>query len=380
MRIAHVGGKGLPSRGGTERVIEAIATRQARTHDVTVYGSTRACSSGTYNGVRVVAIPVPSGKYTSPVWLAVASAIHLLLSPRYDIVHMHGAENTFTAPLIRLRCPVITTNHGPAYEREKWGFMARLLIKSADPGSVRHADAATAVALSQADALSRRYGSDVHYIPNGVDLDMQTDEASAKRILEENGLEPRGYAMFAAARVDPTKGGLTLLQAWRELGDPMPLLFVGDLWHATGHEDELRKAAEGMRVVFLPRIEEKTTVAALVSLADVFVFPSTIEAMSMMLLEVMTLGTPVIASDIVENTEVLPDGEWTFKAGDPSDLARAFRQFKAESVDAVRKRSAERARAIREGYSWDLIARGYDSLYRDVITSGRGHAHAEGMA
>lgn len=380
MRIAHVGGKGLPSRGGTERVIEALATRQARNHDVTVYGSTRSCSSGTYRGVRVVAIPVPKGKYTSPVWLAIASAIHLLLSRRYDIVHMHGAENTFTAPLIRLRCPVVTTNHGPAYEREKWGIVARALIRSADPGSVKHADAATAVALSQAEALSHRYHSDVRYIPNGVDLDMEIDEAAARRILEENGLEPGGYAMFAAARVDPTKGGLTLLEAWRELGDPMPLLFVGDLWHAPGHEDELRKTADGMRVRFLPRLEDKATVAGLVSLADVFVFPSTVEAMSMMLLEVMTLGTPVIASDIVENTQVLPDDAWTFKAGDPADLARAFRQFRSEPRDAVRDRSLERARSIRGEYSWDLIARGYDSLYRDVIAAGRGHTGAEGMA
>jgi glycosyltransferase involved in cell wall biosynthesis len=296
MRIAHLGGKGLPSRGGTERVIEALAVRQARDNDVTVYGSTRVCSSGTFRGVRVVAIPVPRGKYTSPLWLAMASAVHLLFSPRYDIVHIHGAENTFTAPLIRLKSPVVTTNHGPAYERDKWGFVAKALIRSADPGSVRHADAATAVALSQASALSRRYAADVRYIPNGVDAEIERDDAAARSLLAAHGLEPGRYAMFAAARVDPTKGGLTLLQAWRELGDPAPLLFVGDLWHAAGHEEALRKAAEGMRVTFIPRIEEKPTVASLVAMADVFIFPSTVEAMSMMLLEVMSLGTPVIVN------------------------------------------------------------------------------------
>jgi glycosyltransferase involved in cell wall biosynthesis len=177
--------------------------------------------------------------------------------------------------------------------------------------------------------------------------------------------------MFAAARVDPTKGGLTLLHAWRQLGDPMPLLFVGDLWHAPGHEEELRGAAKGMRVTFLPRIEEKPTVASLVAMADVFVFPSTVEAMSMMLLEVMSLGTPVIASDIVENTEVLPDAAWTFRAGDAGDLARAYRDFRSEPGRDVVDRSSARADAVRDEYSWDLIAGGYEELYRSVIAAGR---------
>ena len=74
MRIAHIGGKGLPSRGGTERVIEAIASRHALEHDVTVYGSRRICSSAMFKGIRVVAVPVPAGKYAAPVVLDVLSA------------------------------------------------------------------------------------------------------------------------------------------------------------------------------------------------------------------------------------------------------------------------------------------------------------------
>ena len=61
MKIAHIGSKGLPSRGATERVVEAIASRHALEHDVTVYGSRRVCESGEYEGVRVVALPVPGG-------------------------------------------------------------------------------------------------------------------------------------------------------------------------------------------------------------------------------------------------------------------------------------------------------------------------------
>jgi glycosyltransferase involved in cell wall biosynthesis len=372
MRIAHIGGKGLPSRGGTERVIEALAVRQAKTNDVTVYGSSRFCESGEFEGVRVVAMPAMPGKYTGPVWLDVAAALHALFSPRYDVVHIHGAENTFMAPLLRLRSSVVTTNHGPAYRREKWGAAAGALIRGTEAGSVRYADVATAVALAQATVLSERHGVPVRHIPNGVDTDMSTDAVAASRVLAQVGLEPGGYTMFAAARVDPTKGALTLIRAWRALGCPMPLLVVGDLWHAPGHEAELRSAAEGMDVRFLPRTDDKATLAGLVAAADLFVFPSTVEAMSMMLLEAMVAGAPVLASDIVENTQVLPDSVWTFAAGDADDLARAYREFKAEPAEAVLARCRARTDAVTAAYSWDAIAKDYEEAYADALERRRG--------
>jgi glycosyltransferase involved in cell wall biosynthesis len=374
MRIAHIGGKGLPSRGGTERVIEALAVRQANASDVTVYGSSRFCESGDFEGVRVVAMPAMPGKYTGPVWLVIAATASAMFGPRYDIVHIHGAENTFTAWLLRLRSRIVTTNHGPAYEREKWGLVARTLIRATDPGSVRSADVATAVALSQAESLSKRFGVPVRHIPNGVDEQMATDIAAAKRVLAASGLEPGGYAMFAAARVDPTKGALTLIEAWRSLGCPMPLLIVGDLWHAPGHEAELRSAADGLEVRFVPRTDDKATLAGLVSLCDTFIFPSTVEAMSMMLLEAMVLGVPVIASDIVENTQVLPDPAWTFAAGNADDLGRAYRELKDEPAEAVRARCLERVASVKACYSWESIEREYETAYIDALAQHRGRA------
>jgi len=375
VRIVHIGCKGFPSKGGTERVAEAIAVRQALTHDVTVYGSSRLCCSGQYENVRVIALWVPRSKFLGPVWLDTASALHVLLSRAADVVHVHGSENAFVVPLLRLRFPVVTTNHGPAYARAKWGRLARGLIRSTERGSVVRADAATAVARSQAQSLSERYRVDVVHIPNGIDEDTRPDVAGARSLLSELALEPGRFAMFAAARVDPTKGCLTLLQAWRTLECPMPLLIVGDLWHAPGHEAQLRQAAEGMEVRFVPRIEDKALVFGLVASADVFIFPSTVEAMSMMLLEAVALGVPVLASSIPENTDVLPDGEWLFVPADADDLARAYRALKTEPAAAVRERCARRADYVRAHHSWDRIADQYEAVY-DGVTRARCRAGA----
>lgn len=370
LSIAHLGIKGIPSRGGTERVVEALARRQAAAgHEVTVYGSRLVCESGLVDGVRVVAMPATRHKYLGPVLLDLACALHVLLAGRADVVHLHGAENGFILPLLRLRFPVVTTNHGPAYLREKWSAPARALIRAVDGLSVRLATRATAVSSLQAADLTRRYGREVTAIPNGVDPDEAVDLDGAQRLLTRLGLEAGSYLLFAAARVDPTKGCHTLLAALREIDDPPPLLVVGDLTHAPGYEHELRSAAQGLPVTFLPRLDDKALLLGVMRCARLFVFPSTVEAMSMVLLEALGQAVPTLPSDIPENTAVLPPGHPAFRAGDAADLARGISALLAATTSAPA--AAETAAWVGSHYHWDTIAARYEAIYRDAVAPRR---------
>jgi glycosyltransferase involved in cell wall biosynthesis len=363
MRIAHIGSKGLPSRGATERVVEAISTRHAADHDIVVYGSRRVCESGTFRGVRVIAVPVPSGKRLGPVVLDVTSALRALFRG-FDVVHVHGSENAFVVPLLRLRSYVVTTNHGSPYEAAKWGGVAKSLMRASERMSVRWASAATCVAAPRAERLQSRYRKPVRYIPNGIDSDARPDLEAAGALLGSLGLEVGRYVMFAAARVDPIKGCLTLIGAWRALGTDLPLLVVGDLWHAPGHESELREAARGAGVVFVPRLDDRNALLGLIASSALFVFPSTVEAMSMMLLEAVSTEARVLSSDIVENTAILPDGFPVFRAGDKNDLARAMSEILSETEGASKPRRASYAREMAARYDWDRIAEQYLEIYR----------------
>jgi len=363
VRIAHIGSKGIPSKGGTERVVEAVATRHARKHEVTVYGSARACSTAMYRGVRVLAIPTPAAKHLGPVVLQLRAALHALLHERYDVVHVHASENGFVVPLLRLRYPVVTTNHGPAYKREKWGVVARRLIRANERFSVRSATIATAVAGNQAEHLSKRYGRRVVHVPNGVDPHEPTATDEARALLGRHGLEREDYVLFAAARVDPTKGCHTLLEACHRLQAPPPVLVIGDLGHAAGYEAELRRLAEGLRVSFVPRLDDKAVLMGLLQTCRVFVFPSTVEAMSMMLLEALAVGTLGLVSDISENTAILPEDYPTFAVGDGADLGRRLESALAWDE---RERSLLKDRGqewVQERYDWERIAAQYEELY-----------------
>ena len=365
MRIAHLGCKGIPARGGTERVVEALACRQAAHHRVTVYGSRRVCGSGTLGSVRILALPTVAGKHLGPVILQLACAAHALLLARYDVVHLHGSENAFVLPLLRLRYPVVSTNHGPAYARDKWSRVAKRLIRSVEGLSVHAASVPTAVAASHAAMLSVRHRRRVLFIPNGIDVTERVDVEGATRLLRGLGLEPRSYWLFAAARVDATKGCHTLLEAYRDLDAKPPLLVVGDLFHATGYEASLLELASGQPVHFLPRLEDKGVLLGLLWLARLFVFPSTVEAMSMMLLEAVSLGVPTLASDITENLQVLTRDFPTFKAGDAIALRR--RLVESSTDDDARERAVAISARIARRHDWDRIAARYESLYRRVV-------------
>ena len=370
LRIAHLGSKGIPSKGGTERVVEAVARRQAAAgHRVTVYGSRLVCSSGVVAGVRVLALATVAHKYLGPVLLQLAGAAHALACGDYDVVHLHGAENGFVVPLLRLRYPVVTTNHGPAYLREKWGGPAKALIRAVDGLSVRPATRATAVSAVQAVELGRRYGRDVVAIPNGVDFDEPVDEDGAERLLAGLGLRPGEYLLFAAARVDPTKGCHTLLEALGRLPEPPPLLVVGDLFHAPGYEERLRALARDLPVSFVPRLDAKPVVLGLLRRARLFVFPSEVEAMSMMLLEALCQDSPTLASDIPENTSILPPGFPVFRTGDAGALAAGLQELLSADPEARRRVAASARDSVAARYGWDEITRSYEAVYRQAMVA-----------
>ena len=319
MKVAYLGIKGVPSQWGADRVVEAIARELAGRHEITVYCNRRHTpAAAALPGIKLVRIPSPPGKHLQPVVYFSLSALHAFFQ-RYDVVHIHNAEACFVAPLLRLRHPVMATSHGPAYARDKWGKLGKRLIRLLDVFFVCFPCLLTSVSRPMAEDYQRRYGKPVHYLPNGVDAQPAVDSEAAANTLRARG--SRGpYRLFAAGRLDPTKGCHLLLQAYNSALVALPLVVIGNMATLPAYSRELQSMA-GERVRFIPFIEAKGELLGFVRGAQVFVFPSMVEAMSMMLLEAVSLGVPIVCSDIPENTAVLDEHALYFRSGDTADLA-----------------------------------------------------------
>jgi glycosyltransferase involved in cell wall biosynthesis len=95
--------------------------------------------------------------------------------------------------------------------------------------------------------------------------------------------------------------------------------------------------------------------AALYRACALFLFPSLYEGAGLPVLEAMSCGAPVAASNTTSIPELLGDLDATFDPAEPADIARCVQEVidSPERLDALRERSRRRV----ELYTWDRVAR-----------------------
>ena len=144
----------------------------------------------------------------------------------------------------------------------------------------------------------------------------------------------------------------------------IPLLVVGGF---EGHNQDyseqlLARCRATPHLVLIPKLLTQPELFELVAGAKLFVFPSEIEAMSMMLLEVISCGVPVLASDIAENTEVTgPDYPWLFRNADAAHLGEQLAAFLRDGPGP--EVAALRTRCARD-FNWSAIATRYLAIFQ----------------
>ena len=366
-RIAVFGGKDYPSRGGTGRVIEATLRELAQRYDFTVYACASPQAEGHIPGVAVVQFPAARWKGVGVFRYFLRCLAHALRAD-YDLLHVHKTDAVFAVPLLARRFPVVATSHERAYLNSKWGPLGRLYFRLAERIFLRSGDARTCVSREQQEHYAAR-GGVVEYVPNGVE-ELEFDEEAAARRLAAAGVAD-GYVLFAARRVIPLKGLHHLLAALARAEFRGTLVVLGDMEQMPAYSAELRELARGLDVRFLGYVSERPELLALVRRAELFVFPSEREGMSVMLLEAAACGTPILCSDIRANTDVLAEDEVVrFRSGDVADLAERFAWACAQRGELGAR--AERARAgVAARHGARAVAEQYARIYERVLAARR---------
>src|SRR5207248_10852752 len=117
------------------------------------------------------------------------------------------------------------------------------------------------------------------------------------------GSEDREYALFVG-RLSPEKGVSTLLAAWSRLGEPIPLLVVGDGPLLSALQAEAARLGLS-QVRFAGRLTRNQGLAAM-KRARVLLFPSLwYEGFPMVIAEAFACSTPVICSSMGAMAEIV---------------------------------------------------------------------------
>ncbi len=374
MNIAVLGSKSLPAFAGADRVAENIlrhlpAGDGNRYHVYVVRTPAQPRPFDFAPNLRVIPIPALNGKHSKATTYFFLSALHCALVLRPDLAHVHDSAFGPFAWLLRLfrpRMPLLGTFHGNPYERAKWSRFAKAFLRFSESAFIRACAALTTVARAKVADVQSRSETPIEFIPNGVDPD---PEIPRTLLAEKHGLVPGQYLMFAAGRMDPTKGLHHLLDAYDRLKPALPLLVVGGFeGHNREYSDKLLARCRATpHLALVPRLLAQPELFELVAGAKLFIFPSEIEAMSMMLLEVISCGVPVLASDIAENVEVTGrEYPWLFRNGDAAVLAEKLAQFLRDGPGP--ERTALRERCARD-FNWTAIADRYLALYRRLASA-----------
>jgi len=356
--LAVMGIKGLPARGGGERVAEAIIDAAlAGGYRVTVYAKKSYLQENHLPpNLEIIPIHDLPGKHLSAFSFGVLSALHALFLRNYDLIHLHYADFGYIVPLLRLRYKVLGTSHGAEYHRDKWGRIAKWCFRLFEIPFVRLSNVCTSVSKPLAEYYSRKYGKDVRYIPNGINpYQAPGGTVSAKYSL------PPDYILFCAGRIIPSKGCDLLLEANRRLGLKAPVVVIGDMEGDAAYKKHLLDLAEP-NVIFLNFISSKDELFKLIRNCRFFVFPSTYEAMSMILLEVASLKRGIVCSDIPENLEAIGVHAVYFESGKAGSFQEkiAYALAHPEEMEILANDAYKWVMQYRQ---WQKISTSYLELY-----------------
>jgi len=363
MNIIVLGTRGIPDiLGGVETHCEELYPRIAEQgHDVTIITRTPYVIDKTvkeHKGVKLKHIYAPKIKSFEAIVHTFLGVLYAAVK-RPDLLHIHAIGPMIMTPFARLLgLRVIVTNHGPDYDRQKWGKVAKAILKIGEYLGTKFASEVIVISEVINSILKTKYNrQDAHLIYNGVNIPTLAQQDDYIKSL---GLEKNKY-VIGVGRFVEEKGFSDLIKAFSQINTDVKLVLVGDADHETNYSASLKNEAKEAGVVLTGFIRgEKLN--QIFTHALLFSMPSYHEGLPIALLEAMSYNLNVLVSDIPANLEVKLDTDNYFKVGDIDNLKDKLSSKLLEKNDA-----SNYSERIQKDYNWDTISKQVMKVYNNEV-------------
>ena len=369
MKIAVLGVKAVPCAGGIAAYTQHLSSRLvARGHEVTVYCRRQYLGDEftggrlpDFEGIRRRLSPGLRGKHLDALTHTLTAALDTLRR-QYDLVHIHGSAPAAVAPLLRCRPgrPVVVTIHSRDWEGEKWGPSATRAMRLGARIPARFAQEVTVVSRRLQQFYREVHHRETTYIPTGIELPQLP---APDQITRRWGLRSGEYLLFVG-RLTPEKGLEYLLEAYQKLDTDKKLVIVGPADLRDPYVDRVKQYASD-EVIFTGYLRGPV-LAELFGHCYLYVQPSTLEGMPIAVLEALSYGRCVLASDIPGNREALQECGYTFQTGDSADLHDKLTML-LEDEERVKAEFAPVRRYVQREHDWDKTTDEFERLYEQLI-------------
>jgi glycosyltransferase involved in cell wall biosynthesis len=323
-----------------------------------------------WHGVRYLRVWSPKASGLETI---VHSFLGVLVAAwqRPDVLHIQAIGPALMVPLARLLgLHVVVTHHGPDYEREKWGPLARLVLHAGESWGMRFSNCRIVISQNISKLVRDKYGLNSDLIPNGVSL---PEVPRSTSMLQKFGLAASRYVLMVS-RLVPEKRQTDLIEAFADAKlDGWKLVLVGGSAYADAYAAEVAARAQATAGVVMAGFQSGLALRELYAHAGIFVLPSSHEGLPIALLEALSFGLPVVASDIPAHLEIGLDDAHYFPLGDVSALAKRLVSFAQNPWPSELREKTRSWLAARE--DWRSVAERTLGCYRRAIQPREGGPH-----
>lgn len=362
MRIIVIGTRGIPNvLGGVEtHCQELYPLLVKRGLDIALIRRTKYCLEKDitdYKGVKLYDVNSPSSKSLEAIIHTLKAIFISKFRYKADIVHIHAIGPALLTPLARLLgLKVVFTHHGADYERDKWGFFAKLMLRLGEGLGATFANEVIVISEVINQSLIDKFNrKDCRLIYNGVSKPQIIRNGA---YLESLNIKPKKY-LLALGRLVPEKNFHHLIDAFSSLSQTdYKLVIAGDNMIEDEYTVALKQKAKSKGVILAgfvkgPKLQE------LLSNASLFILPSSHEGLPIALLEAMSYHLPTLVSNIPANLEIALSADSYFEVGNIVQLTEKIQKF-----IELPKISTEYDMSK---YDWDTIADQVSTVYFNLI-------------
>ena len=281
------------------------------------------------------------------------------------ILHTHAwgtlCEGFLAAKMARIPV-VIHGEHGTLQQQKKnipvqrfvWGLCTQVL----------------SVSNSHREKIAGTIGfppEKIKVILNGVDTKLFSPNADRERNKISLGFGPQDKIIGTVGRLMPVKNQQMLIQAFASIVGTCPhtkLVLAGD----GPLRNDLTQLASTLGIApsvhFLGR---RSDVPSLLQAMDLFVLPSLSEGMSNTILEAMSCGLPVVATDVGGNSEIIIDNVTgrLVQSENVEELADIV-TFLFDHPDQLEAMGTASRKHIVDKYSIQTMVNNYEQLYQEL--------------
>ena len=365
MKIVVTGTRGIPNiMGGVETHCEELFPRIANMgYNVTVIRRKNYVHDNlsVWKGVNLIDIETPKKKSFEAI-IHTFRAINKAKLLGADIIHIHAIGPALLVPYAKIRgMKVVFTHHGPDYDRDKWGLVAKNILKLGEWVGCKFADHVIVISNVIKNLIGKRCGrtDNVHLIYNGVP---EPEFCDNPEYFEELGIK-KGKYILGMCRFVPEKHLHDLEDAYIKLkdhhsiSDDIKLVLAGDTDFEDDYSLGLKNKARENGIVLTGFIRGRK-LHSLLTHALCYSLPSSHEGLPIALLEAMSYHLPVITTAIPANLEVGLDANCYHQVGDVNALAN--------KLSVICQQPLQRINYAMSKYNWDVIAQEVSSVYRSL--------------